>query len=165
MVKFCTQCGHHLEESFLFCTECGHKINQPTINNAQIKQESFYEYLKIRVAGVTFKNGRKSRQAILRKIKFRDPPFDNNQIYINFEQYNFEGEDAIAIKANGEQIGNVPRDQIKYIMDNWDRIDKPTGIDVYGGGRDNEGYVKSFGAELTLRLFKEKPIESADYIK
>jgi hypothetical protein len=85
---------------------------------------------------------------MLRKIKFRDPPFDNNMIDLGLERYLYENEDAIAVSANGTQIGHIPKQQVGYLIENWDRIDRPTHIDVYGGGEG--GY---FGCEIIIRLF------------
>lgn len=100
--------------------------------------------MEIKVAGVTFKNGRKSRQAILRKIKFKDSPFDK-VLNVSFQGYDFEGEQAIGVYVNDEQIGNVPKtlldEFIKY-KDNPYVIQK---LDVYGG---NDG--KNFGCSITI---------------
>ena len=82
--------------------------------------------IEFKVAGVTFKNGRRTRQAILRAMKYRDNGFED--VKITLERYDFEGSVAIGVYANGEQIGNVPKD-IKdevnaawskdYIIEEW----------------------------------------------
>lgn len=110
-----------------------------------------FEFYPVKVAGVTFKNGRKSRQTILRKIKFYDPPFEDG-IELGLSKYEFEGNPAISITANGEQIGNVPAAQVPYIMENWCRIESISAINVYGGGKSEDGEEKNFGAEITIRL-------------
>lgn len=110
---------------------------------------SDYEFIKFKVAGVTFKNGANHRQAILRKIKFRDRPFDKGDIELGLSRYEYEGNPAFAITANDQQIGNVPAEYTKYLNDNFSRILGFSHIDVYGGG---EG--KSFGAEVILKLKK-----------
>ena len=112
-----------------------------------------YEYLHIKVAGVTFKNGRKSRQSILRSIKFRDGDFSEG-IDLELQPYEWEGQPAYGIYANGQQIGNVPADMVGYISENYDRIVAFSAIEVYGGGRDKEGYAKSYGCEVVLKLNK-----------
>ena len=43
----------------------------------EMPKDEPYEFLRIKLAGVTFKNGRKSRQSILRAIKFRDGEFSD----------------------------------------------------------------------------------------
>lgn len=110
--------------------------------------ESKYEFLKFKVAGVTFKNGRKSRQTILRRMKFQDPPY-NKGVDLSLKREEYEGKPAFGVYANDEQIGFVPADLVEYVDANFSRIDQFTHIDVYGGG---EG--KNYGAEVILRLNK-----------
>lgn len=119
-----------------------------------IPDTSNTEYYTFKVAGVTFTNGRKTRQAILRKIKWHDEPFDG---FINYtlEQYDFEGETAVGIYANGEQIGNVPREHLNYILSNWDRIAAVYSVTVYGGNKIDDGTSTNFGAEATISLKKQ----------
>ena len=83
-----------------------------------IKSVMNYKEIEFNVVGVTFKNGRKTRQAILRRIKFGDPPFDNG-CQITFERYDFEGELAISVLANNEQIGNVPKELVSKFDEYW----------------------------------------------
>lgn len=125
--------------------------------NAQV--EAKYDFLTFKVAGVTFKNGRKTRQAILRKIKFQDPPFEP-PISISIKPYEYENETAYGVYANDEQIGNIPKDQIQYVKDNWERRDAATAINVYGGGMTDAGEQRNYGAEVTIRFFKEIPKEA-----
>ena len=120
--------------------------------HAPVKDEP-YEYLRIKLAGVTFKNGRKSRQSILRAIKFRDGDFSEG-VELELQPYEWEGQPAYGVYANGQQIGSVPADMVGYISENFGRIVDFSAIDVYGGGRDEEGQVKNFGCEVVLRLNK-----------
>ena len=110
------------------------------------------DYFKFRVAGVTFSNGHKTRQAILRKIKWGDEPFDFVEWTI--EKYDYNGEPAIGVYANGEQVGNVPKEQLAFVLDNWDRIRSVYHTDIYGGGTDDNGQPLNFGCEVTLCLNK-----------
>ena len=119
---------------------------------APVKDEP-YEYLRIKLAGVTFKNGRKSRQTILRAIKFRDGEFSEG-VDLELQPYEWEGQPAYGVYANGQQIGSVPADMVGYISENFGRIVDFSAIEVYGGGRDEEGHVKNFGCEIVLRLNK-----------
>lgn len=116
-----------------------------------------YDYFAFDVAGVTFKNGRKYRQTILRKIKFRDDPFQHN-VNISIRPYDFEGERAYGVYANDEQIGNVPKEYVPYIDENTDRFDTITGIDIRGGGALPDGSRRNYGARITLR-FKKKTVD------
>lgn len=125
-------------------------------NDAPVKETSKdepYEFLRIKLAGVTFKNGRKSRQSILRAIKFRDGEFADG-VELELKPYEWEGQPAYGVYANGQQIGNVPADKVAYITENKDRMVDFSAIEVYGGGRDEEGQVKNFGCEVVLRLNK-----------
>ena len=115
--------------------------------------EEPYEYLHIKVSGVTFKNGRKSRQAILRSIKFRDGDFAEG-VELEIKKYEWEGQPAYGIYANGQQIGNIPADLVGYISANFNRIECFTAIEVYGGGRDKNGNTKNYGCEVVLKLNK-----------
>lgn len=90
--------------------------------------------IEFKVVGVTFKNGRRTRQAILRAMKWKDSGFET--VEITLQRYDFEGSVAIGVYANGEQIGNVPKelkDEVdaawtgRYIVEEWE---------VLGSGKD-----------------------------
>lgn len=111
-----------------------------------------FEYLEIKVTGVTFKNDKgPTRQTLLKKIKQRSAPFDK-YLEISIKQYDFEGELAYSVCVNDRQIGNVQKSQVQYLHDNIERFVAITGINVYGGYRDENGYFKSYGAAITLKL-------------
>lgn len=113
------------------------------------------EYFSFRVAGVTYNNGRKSRQAILRKIKWGDEPF-GEFVQWTVEKYDFEGSPAVGVYANGEQVGNVPKDKLPHVLDCWDRIKSVYHAEVYGGGTDDSGSPMNFGCEITLCIGKDE---------
>lgn len=103
------------------------KINKSSSNvssnNTAIKKgyTTHFDSLKIattefNVAGVTFKDGRLSRQAALRKLKFQDPPMDG-PIDFEFEDYEYNNSPAILIKANDRIIGNVPADLVNEFIE------------------------------------------------
>lgn len=90
--------------------------------------------IEFKVAGVTFKNGRKTRQAILRAMKWKEAPYGN--VEITLQRYDFEGGTAIGVYVNGEQIGNVPKefkDEVdaawkgRYVVESWE---------ILGSGKD-----------------------------
>lgn len=112
--------------------------------------ESKYEFLKTKVAGVTFKNGRKSRQTTLRAMYFHDAPFDKGDMDLELRRYEYESKPAFGVYVNGEQIGNIPAEHTAFVEENLSRCDGITHIEVYGGG---EG--RSYGAEITVRFRKE----------
>lgn len=74
-----------------------------------------FDFLRVKVAGVTFKNGRKSRQTILRKIHFKDEPFDKGNMELTLQREEWEGAPAFGVYVNGEQIGNIPAEYVPYI--------------------------------------------------
>lgn len=93
-----------------------------------------YDYSRIfTVVGVTFKNGRKSRQTILRKLRYGDPPFGYGAT-IELEKYDFEGEDAIGVYADGEQVGNISRKDLPWLLDHWEDYFSVSEYDIHGGG-------------------------------
>ena len=103
--------------------------------------------IEFKVAGVTFKNGRKTRQAILRAMKWKDAPYD--KVELTLQRYDFEGSTAIGVYVNGNQIGNVPKelkDEVdaawtsEYIVEEWE---------VLGSGKD-----APFGCRVKI-LFKK----------
>lgn len=71
-------------------------------------------YKTIKVVGVTFANDDgTNRQRLLKKLYFKDPPFDS-YVDISFEEYDYQGETAFAVLANGYMIGNVGRNDIPF---------------------------------------------------
>lgn len=113
-----------------------------------------YEYKTFKVAGVTFKNGRKSRQTILRKIKWRDEEFADG-VTLTIKEETFQGGSAVGIYANDQQIGNAPADLAGWIVENWDRIISVSNLEVVGGGNSPSGEALSFGARVTIKLSKQ----------
>lgn len=119
------------------------------IKNEQPK----YEFLKIRLVGVTFQNkDGTSRQSILRKFKFRDPPFDKEKADVEIVPYEYEGEPAMAIDVNGLRFGHIPKAQAKILTENIHRVIGVTWIDIIGGGETEEGEILNYGAEVTIKL-------------
>ena len=93
-----------------------------------------YDYSRIfRVVGVTFKNGKRERQTILRQIKNGSGPYEIEPSF-RLERYLFEGEDAVAVYADEEQVGNIARDDLKWLMDHWDEYFEVDEYDITGGG-------------------------------
>ena len=86
------------------------------------------------VAGVSFSNGTKSRQTILRAMKDGSAPFD--EVTITLQRYDYEGSLAIAVYANGEQIGNVPKDLKDDIDSTWTSGYTVESWEVLGTGKE-----------------------------
>lgn len=120
--------------------------NSSNSSNTTNKTSSANSY-SFKVAGVTFKTANKSRQTMLRKISFGDEPFED--VTYSLEKYEYEGSPAIGVYANGEQIGNVPKTDLPFVLKQYDSIWNIDG-DVYGGGTDYDGEKKSYGCSITI---------------
>lgn len=107
-----------------------------------------YEFLKTKIAGVTFKNGRKSRQSMLRRLYWKDAPFGKNSAEVALDRGEYEGKPAFAVVLNGEVVGYVPAEHADFLEANFDRCDGVTRIEAYCGQDD------IYGAEITIRFRK-----------
>ncbi len=112
------------------------------------RSDSDFEYLELKVKGVTFKTGRKSRQTMLRKIKYREDEFAN-ELHAELRECLFEGNPAFGVYVNDNMIGNIPSTLVPWLKDNYNRYVCVDDISVYGGYND-----KSFGASINLKLRK-----------
>ena len=110
--------------------------------------ESPYEFLTTKIAGVTFKDGRKNRQTILRRLYWKDEPFDKNAAEVTLDRGEYEGKPAFAVLLNDEKAGYVPAEYSQFLEDNFDRCDGVTHISAYHGASD------IYGAEITIRFRK-----------
>lgn len=117
------------------------------------KPEAPYIFLKFTVAGVTFKNGRKTRQAILRALKWGDEEIET----VDLEPYEWEGKPAVYVKVNGQVIGNIPADTVETFIE-YERKYKRGNIrcDVYGGSILDDGSRTNYGSEITIRYINAK---------
>lgn len=123
---------------------------EPAVNVAPAPARNT-DTFTFKAAGVTFNNGRKTRQAILRKIYWRDEPF--LRVSYTLREYDFEGSPAIGVYANGEQIGNVPKDDVSFVLPLLDKIAK-ISVNVSGGGQTESGENINFGATVTITYTK-----------
>ena len=122
-----------------------------TFSNSPAPSNEF-EFVPVKVVGVTFNNDDgESRQDYLHDIRFKRPPF-SGPLEVTLNQGEYNGEIAYSVCVNGYQIGNVPKSQVAYVHENYDRILEVSKINVYGGGTGKEGQPISFGAEITLKL-------------
>ena len=124
------------------------KKEAPAAPSPATADDSPYEFIKTKIAGVTFKDGRKSRQTILRRLYWKDEPFDKNAAEVTLERGEYEGKPAFAVMLNGEKAGYVPAEHAQFVEDNFDRCDGVTHIDAYHGKDD------IYGAEIIIRFRK-----------
>ena len=110
--------------------------------------EDEYEFIRMKVAGVTFKDGRQSRQTMIRRLYWKDDPFDKNEAEVTLQREESEGKPAFAVLLNDRKIGYVPAEHAQYIADNFDRCDGVTHIEAYSGKDD------IYGAEIVIRFRK-----------
>ena len=116
--------------------------------NLEAQQDSSYEFLRTKIAGVTFKDGRKSRQTIIRRLYWKDEPFDKNEAEVVLERGEYEGKPAFAVILNGQKAGYVPAEHVQFIEENFARCDGVTHIEAYCGAND------IYGAEIIIRFRK-----------
>lgn len=116
--------------------------------NLEAQQDSSYEFLRTKIAGVTFKDGRKSRQTIIRRLYWKDEPFDKNEAEVVLERGEYEGNPAFAVILNGQKAGYVPAEHVQFIEENFARCDGVTHIEAYCGAND------IYGAEIIIRFRK-----------
>lgn len=110
------------------------------------------EFVNITLAGVSFQNDDGTdRQTLLRMLHFHDAPFDGN-INVSVKESSFNGEIAFPVLVNDLLVGFIPKSQISYINENFDRIIDVSNIKVYGGGKDKNGKSISYGASIALKL-------------
>ena len=113
-----------------------------------------YEYRKYKVVGVSFDNADgSSRQDILKTMHFREPPF-NKPFDLELRPYDYEGEQAVAVCAAGQIIGNISRDDLPEVLGSWQRTKDICATDVYGGGTAYDGRELKYGAKITLKVRK-----------
>lgn len=117
-----------------------------------INVTSPYIFLRFKVAGVTFKNGRKTRQAILRAFRWGDEELEA----VTFEPYEYEGRPAVYVKLNDQIVGNIPTDTTAQFLEH-ENLYKRDNVhcEVYGGSKLDDGSRTNYGCEITIRYLKE----------
>ena len=143
---------------FIFLSVMTNKSYKKALNaeveSEPVKEpESPYIFLRFKVAGVTFKNGRKTRQAILRAFKWGDETPET----VDFEFYEYEGRPAVYVKINDQVIGNVPADTTETFLEH-EKLYKRDNIhcDIYGGSKLDDGSRTNYGCEIIIRYLKEE---------
>lgn len=110
--------------------------------------ESPYIFLRFKVAGVTFKNGRKTRQAILRAFKWGDETPET----VDFERYLYEGNDAVHVKINNQVVGDIPSKLVQTFIEYEGKYKRDNiHCDIYGGSKLDDGSRTNYGCEIVVR--------------
>ena len=111
-----------------------------------------FEFKIFKVVGVTFKNDDgKSRQTLLRRIRFNDEPFENG-VDVTIERGEYEGTPAFFVFANGLRVGSIGRDDIPFFVNRWDSFSGVYNATVTGGGTDADGNSIKYGMMITCRF-------------
>lgn len=116
---------------------------------------SLYTFVPIKVAGVTFKNGRRWRQTILKQIRWKEEPYQNlDGIQLVASEYN--GEPSVEVwaynKKSREMIGYIPKKEAEYCHSHIDSFVDTFNFEVYGGGSLPDGTKISYGASFVARF-------------
>lgn len=109
-----------------------------------------YEYKTCRIVGVTFDNeDGHNRQEILKKIRYRGAPYRTDP-EIRLVKYNHNGDEAVAVYANEEQIGHISQFNLSDVLPRWDRYKDVSHFSIHGdGSRTNK-----FGMDIEIRFRK-----------
>ena len=137
---------------FYFAHSCKKELKRrKSVINTPVEPETPYIFLRFKVAGVTFKNGRKTRQAILRAFKWGDEIPEE----VTFEEYEFEGKPAVYVKINDQIIGNVPSNTTEVFLE-YEMLYQRDNIhcDIYGGSKLDDGSRSNYGCEIIIRYLK-----------
>lgn len=138
-----------------------------------VDHNATYQFMRFSVAGVTFKNGRRSRQTILREIFWKDESYKHfdSERSVGPKLSEVDGKPAVEIWVHGdnepEMIGYVPKEELPFVLSHWELYAGVTEFEVYGGGKSANGEKISFGASLTMRfgLTDAEKAEKAEEIK
>lgn len=116
--------------------------------------EATFDTVKFRVAGVTFKNGNRSRQTILRLIAKEKDPYDG-YVIITLKPTTVDGAFAVEVWTNDELVGFVPNERLRTFQRLGSRPYYVYDYDVYGGGTADDGSRLNYGMTVTVRFLKE----------
>lgn len=124
-----------------------------------------YLVVPITVAGVTHKNGRRHRQTILRRIYWKDDPYQKVD-GVDIVATTFNDEPAVEVwvynKKIREMIGYVPKQEASFVHSISEYFESSIDFDVYGGGKASDGTELSYGASVTLRFHTPPGTENVD---
>ena len=106
-----------------------------------------YEHIKFYLEDTQLVNENKvKRQDVLYRYKMRRPPFDQKIAEISIVS-DSDFPEIIEIAINGDIVGKVPKKNVEYINDRWDRVDCVSALEVAG----RRG---TYDAVVHLRFFK-----------
>lgn len=115
-------------------------------------QKGYSHTERFKVAGVTFNNRQNNLKKMFEQIK------KGKTIDIGIEQYDYKGEPAISVQANGLDIGNLHKKDAEYVLANQERILGFT--DLYIDTFTNEEGKNIYYANVEL-LVKNKTADNS----
>lgn len=131
-------------------------VKEPVREAPQIYDKPRFKYVEYKLAGVTYKDGRLSRQAALRAIKFEEPPYyDHPELVAEIQEY--EGKPAVAIKANGRMLGFIPKEKVSQFMADYPNFTGITDIKITGHQHEDGTWVN--GAIITAEVKNDEHTE------
>lgn len=112
------------------------------------------KHISFKVAGTTYNNDDgKSRQTILRHMKFQDAPYvdEDGSVTINIKETEYDGELAYQVYMNDYLIGYVPKSKIEDVHDAMQHDDvQVAGVRITGGGNMEDGEKINYGCMISL---------------
>ena len=93
-------------------------VSYESTDNDDLNDDYKDNRINFSVAGVTFKNDDGSERQMILKNFYDNRGYTRKNVEL--KKYKYKDEDAIAIYAKGQMIGNVPREHISKIIENWD---------------------------------------------
>lgn len=122
---------------------------KPDVSDSVIDDKNI-GYMTFRVAGVTYNNDDgTSRQEIIAQIK-KNKDHNSTENKLDLKEYSYEGKPALAVFIDGQQVGNVPANNVDYLLKQIenDRL-VSAKLEFLGGGN------LTYGIEITLGFIRE----------
>ncbi len=97
-------------------------------------REQHCDYIAFKLVGVSFNNDDglcRNRQTILREINRNEDEVEIS--YFSYDVYDYEGEKAVGVYYNGEQIGNIAREDLEQFLPRADRFYRFVDYEIIEG--------------------------------
>lgn len=132
-----------------FSTKIYDLLKRVDLLDTALRRYGAYEHRIYRIVGSSYDNeDGTSRQSILSKIKRGAKPFQDTPT-ISLKKYKYQEEDAVAVYANDQQVGNISRsDLASSLLERWERYDSVVGFEIKGSS-------SPYGMEIEVRFIKE----------
>lgn len=134
-------CAFFLFKHLTKTPETEGKNPEPEPAPEPVKQVDLYEFYRVKTVGVTFTNeDGSSRQDLIRRLYYHEPPFEDKEIELALEKYEYRGEPAFKVLVDGHQLGNLSRADAKYMAENKDRCVTLCGAEIVGGDTPKDDF-------------------------